>query len=76
MAIAMLHITIMLLLHHCCTTSAGAAATAAAAAGTAALLLLLPLGAPWERFPCMKPHELLLVVLHRIAATATKTEGR
>jgi hypothetical protein len=40
------------------------------------LLWLLPLGALWEHFPHMKPHELLLAVLHRIAATATKTGGR
>jgi hypothetical protein len=39
------------------------------------LLLLLPLGALWERFPCMKPHDLLLAVLHRIATTATKAGG-
>jgi hypothetical protein len=39
------------------------------------LLLLLPLGALWERFPHMKPHELLLAVLHRIATAATKTRG-
>jgi hypothetical protein len=40
------------------------------------LLLLLPLEVLWEGFPCMKPHELLLAVLHRVAATATKTGGR
>jgi hypothetical protein len=32
------------------------------------LLLLLSLGALWERFLRMKPHELLLVVLHSIPA--------
>jgi hypothetical protein len=76
MAIAMQHIMILLPFHRCCTTSAGADAAAAAAGGTAALLLLLPLGTLWECFPCMKPHELLLAVLHRVAAAATKTEGQ
>jgi hypothetical protein len=37
------------------------------------LLLLLPLGALWEHFPCMK---LLLPVLHRITAAATKMRGQ
>jgi hypothetical protein len=39
------------------------------------LLLLLPLGALWERFPCMKPHELPLPVLHRIATADIKIGG-
>ncbi len=40
------------------------------------LLLLLPLGALWECLPRMKPHDLLLAVLHRIAIAATKTGGQ
>ncbi len=75
-AIAMPHITIMLPFRHCCATSTGADAAAAAAGGAAAAAAAAITGSSLGALSPHETHELLLVILHRIATTATKARGR